>query len=98
MISAANPMEFNMDSDTVSRTVNVTFDNGKKCVSLSLDNSGGRMSTLKRGTIRLFVGPLDVTGRVFNGADRCDVHSTLENFEEAMKWLRRTEWGFSGAL
>lgn len=96
MISAAEPMEFSMDTETVSRTVNVTFDNGRKCVSLSLDNSIGRMKRLSRGTIRLFVDNDDVTGRVFRGGDQNDVFASMKNFDAAMLWLRRTEWGFSG--
>ena len=97
MISAANPMIQPMGND-VSKTVNVTFDNGRKCVSLSLDNSLGRMNSLRRGDIRLFIDKDDVTGRVFRGGDKNNIHASLENFETAMTWLRRTEWGMSGVL
>jgi hypothetical protein len=100
MISAANPMECPMNdiARNVSRTVNVTFDNGRKCVSLSLDNSLGRMDTLRRGDIRLFVDKDDVTGRVFRGGDKSNIYASLENFETAMMWLKRTEWGMCSVL
>jgi hypothetical protein len=78
---------------------NVIFDNGPKMISLSVDNSGGRATTLCRADIRLlFTDPLeggvkDVTNSVFGGAAEDIVRGTIENMDEAMKWLRRTSWG-----
>ena len=47
MISATT-MTFGSDigTDNLAKHVNVVFDNGPKMVSLSLDNSGGRMLSL----------------------------------------------------
>ena len=78
---------------------NVVFDNGPKMISLSLDNAGGRASSMCRADIRLlFSCPLnggveDVTNSVFGGGEADVVRGTIENMEEAMKWLRRTSWG-----
>jgi hypothetical protein len=86
--------------DNLSKHVNVVFDNGSKMVSLSCDNSSGRLTTLSRSDIRLlFTDPLeggvkDVTSEVF-GADEHDiVHGTIENMDKAMKWLQLSSWGF----
>jgi hypothetical protein len=90
MIQAHNPM---IIGD--SKNVAVTFENGTKIVSLSLDNSLGRMETLRRGSILLMRGKEDVTAQVFEeAADGHTVWASLGNFERAMNWLRLTQWGF----
>ena len=90
MIQAHNPM---IIGD--SKNVAVTFENGTKIVSLSLDNSLGRMETLRRGSILLMRGKEDVTAQVFEeAADGHAVWASLGNFERAMNWLRQTQWGF----
>jgi len=81
-----------------SKNVAVTFQSGAKIVSLSLDNSLGRMETLRRGSILLMIedesGNHDVTDQIFEEAvDGHVVWSNLDNFEIAMNWLRRVEWG-----
>ena len=104
MIQAHNPMIFGD-----SKQVAVTFQNGAKILSLSLDNSVGRMETLRRGDIRLMIqhaaNPkmgideenVDVTSEVFDeAADGHAVHASMGNFETAMNWLRRVDWGFDG--
>ena len=101
MIQAFNPMIFGD-----SKQVAVTFQSGSKILSLSLDNSVGRMETLRRGDIRLMIQQagnpkmgideenVDVTAEVFEeAADGHVVHASLGNFETAMNWLRRVEWG-----
>ena len=106
MIQAHNPMIFGD-----SKQVAVTFQNGSKILSLSLDNSVGRMETLRRGDIRLMIqhagNPkmgideenVDVTAEVFEeAADGHVVHASLGNFETAMNWLRQTSWGFDLGL
>jgi hypothetical protein len=103
MISATT-MTFGSDigTDNLAKHVNVVFDNGPKMVSLSVDNSAGQMSHMSRADIRLlFSDPLeggveDVTSTVFGGKDHDIVRGTIENMEQAMKWLRLTRWGFSG--
>jgi len=91
MIQAHNPMIFGD-----SKQVAVSFENGDKIVSLSLDNSLGRMDTLRRGSILLMIGKDDVTTQVFEEAeDGHVVWASLGNFEKAMNWLRRTRWGIS---
>ena len=82
-----------------AKHVNVVFDNGPKMISLSIDNSGGRMHTLARADLRLlFSDPLeggveDVTSTVFGGEEASIVRGSIENMEKAMQWLRRCDWG-----
>ena len=82
-----------------AKHVNVVFDNGPKMISLSIDNSGGRMHALARADLRLlFTDPLeggveDVTSTVFGGDEAAIVRGSIENMEKAMQWLRRCDWG-----
>jgi len=93
MISATT-MDFGKAKQT-----NVVFDNGAKMISLSCDNSGGRLTTLSRSDLRLlFHNSLkgtvdDVTSDVFGGDSYDVVPATLESMDKAMKWLRMTSWG-----
>lgn len=107
MISATT-MTFGsaLGTDNLSKQVNVVFDNGPKMISLSIDNSCGKMTHMARADIRLlFTDPLkggveDVTFFVFGPemSDRSDiVRGTIENMDRAMKWLQQTEWGFGAA-
>ena len=101
MIQAHNPM---IIGDT--KQVAVTFENGNKLVSLSLDNSGGRMEMLSRADVRLLIREShrenhistgkfkDVTGEVFGVDTEVVVSADLNTFETAMNWLRRSDWGF----
>jgi hypothetical protein len=88
-----------MVSDNGS-AVNVIFQNGEKMVSLALDDSCGRMSKLNRGSIECHrstddVGHIDVvTGEVFGrGSESNLIPNTLDNFNKAMTWLNRIEYG-----
>jgi hypothetical protein len=101
MISATTmTIGSDLGTDNLSKHVNVVFDNGPKMVSLSLDNSCGRMTTMARSDIRLLFsdplegGVLDVTSKVFGGNDSDIVRGTIENMEKAMKWLQLARWGF----
>ena len=76
-----------------ARQANIVFDNGRKSISLTVDNSSGRMEKLGRSDIRLLVGFDDVTSKVFGGGEHDIVRGTIENMDRAMKWLRSTEWG-----
>ena len=105
MISATT-MTFGSDLgvDNLAKHVNVVFDNGPKMVSLSCDNSSGRMTTMSRSDIRLLVsdplegGVEDVTSKVFGGNEEDIVRASIETMEIAMKWLRRVSWGFERGL
>ncbi len=83
-----------------SKHANVVFDNGPRMVSLSLDNSCGKMSAMARADIRLLLtdplegGVKDVTSEVFGGRESDIVRGTIENMDRAMKWLCRVSWGF----
>jgi hypothetical protein len=90
-----------------SAAVNVVFQNGEKMVSLALDDSCGRMSTLSRGSIECHRKkefgedpPLVIATEEVFGPDcrRELVHNTLENFNKAMNWLNRIEYGFAGQV
>jgi hypothetical protein len=85
--------------------VNVCFQNGEKIVSLSLDDSCGRMSHLGRGSIELHrksnPGPGGgveiVTHEVFNSNPSYPneiVPATNENLTRALGWMNRMAWGF----
>lgn len=84
------------------RCVNVCFQNGEKIVSLSLDDSCGRMEKLGRGSIELHRQTeqckLDIepcTHEVFPGAsERIPVPANNENLMRALGWLNRASWGF----
>ena len=76
------------------KNIAVTFHNGRKVLSLALDNSAGRMSAMRRGDIRLIDDSRDVTNKVFGGGEEDTVPSSIENFEKALTWLRRIAWGF----
>ena len=105
MISAKT-MQFGnvFDPSNPAQHVNVVFDNGRKMVSLSLDNSGGSLTTCSRADIRLLVsdplegGVEDVTSQVFGGEEASIVQGTIENMDTAMTWLRQTSWGFDAGM
>jgi len=109
MIQAFEPMIFpdmSGEGNGDTQSVCVTFENGRKIVSLSLDNSCGRMETLRRGDILLMVKTTtkdgtpcnqDVTETVFEeAAEGHAVHASLGNFRTAMLWLDRAAWGMDG--
>ena len=87
MISATS-MEFDG-----TQAVNIVFTHAGKSISLNIDNSSGRMSSMRRADIRLLVGSDDVTSETFGGGEHDIVRGTVENMDRAMKWLRSTEWG-----
>ncbi len=83
--------------------VSVCFEHDGKTVSLTLDDSCGQMKKLGRGSIELYRNCLDVrTLEVFADCLHEDdpegeflvVPASIENFERAMKWLKKSEWGF----
>ena len=79
--------------------VNICFEKNGKIVSIALDDSCGRMTTLRRGDIelqrRVDGGPVQVcTGEVFTDHEVKIVQPTVENVERALAWLNRASWGF----
>ena len=86
--------------------VNVCFQSGEKIVSLSLDDSAGRMNRLSRGSIELHRKPDEdsdgveiVTHEVFHNAGIGPtgggiVPATNENLTLALVWMNRMAWGF----
>ena len=106
MISATT-MTFGNDIDNspVAKHVNVVFDNGPKMVSLSVDNSAGKMVHMARADIRLLFSHAtlgrndkprveDVTSQVFGVGEYDIVRGDIENMDRAMKWLQMSRWGF----
>ena len=73
MIFAHPPMQTKMSDGSTSQSVCTAFKNGKKVISIALDNSCGRMHLLRRADMRLFIdlscsegsASQDVTDRVF---------------------------------
>jgi hypothetical protein len=88
--------------------VNVCFTNGRKIVSISLDDSCGRLDHLSRGTIELHIRPgtahstilvaEDDMKRVFGTSGTDLVSSNSDNLLRAMRWLEQTEWGFDASM
>lgn len=73
------------------RQANVTFTNGRKELSLCVDNGPlARTEKLYRSDIRLFHNGDDVTSRVFGCGRNEVVRGNVENMDQAMRWLRRS--------
>ena len=96
----ANTMELSGGS----KHANFVIHNGAKMISVSVDNSGGRMHSMARADIRCLFSHAtldhteakrveDVTSKVFGGGDSDIVRGTVENMDRAMKWLQRAQWG-----
>ena len=92
-----------------SEHANFTIHNGAKMLSVSVDNSGGRMAHMARADIRCLFSHAtagrtegerveDVTSQVFGGGKSDIVHGNAENMATAMNWLRRTNWGFQNDI
>jgi hypothetical protein len=101
MIQAHEPMIFQMPGGDTSKQVAVSFEQGNKIVSLSLNNSCGRMSELRRGSIQCMIRDNDGIAipcmTVFNmKSNDMVMDATIENLSTAMNWLRRLNWGFDG--
>ena len=82
------------------RMANMTFTNGKKVISLTIDN--GTMpeeedSVMKRADLRLYNGKEDVTTSVFGGTSYAIVHANVDSMTKAMQWLQRSSWGMETA-
>ena len=95
MIQAAEPMKYQNPDGNVVMQVNTTFKKGNKTLSLSCDNSVGRLQSLSRSDIRLFQDGNDVTSSVFSVGENTVVPATLESMQRAMNWLNRVRWGFN---
>ena len=72
-----------------SRTANVTFTNGRKELSLAIDNGPlARTEKLYRSDIRCFSNGNDVTCAVFGCKEEEVVRGSVENMATAMNWLQ----------
>ena len=91
-------------TDNLSKHANFVIHNGAKMLSVSVDNSGGRMTHMARADIRCLFsnntagitnGPdvEDVTSLVFGGSKSDIIRGSIENMDRAMKWLQRAQWG-----
>ena len=98
-----------MELSSGSKHANFVIHNGAKMISVSVDNSGGRMSQMARADIRCLFSHVtlgrtegerveDVTSQVFGGGKSDIVHGDAENMATAMNWLRRTTWGFQNDI
>ena len=92
-----------------SEHASFTIHNGAKMISVSVDNSGGRMSHMARADIRCLLSHAtagrteaerveDVTSLVFGGGKSDIVRGNADNMATAMNWLRRTCWGFQNDI
>ena len=101
----ANTMELSGGS----KHANFVIHNGAKMISVSVDNSGGRMHSMARADIRCLFSHAtldhteakrveDVTSHVFGGGESDIVHGNADNMATAMNWLRRTTWGFQNDI
>jgi len=92
MIFAYQPTQVKLSDGTTTHSVNTVFQNGKKTISISFDDSCGRMSRLRRSDLRLFIDQgehecQDETDKVFPNAERWGHEANLENFQKAWEWL-----------
>ena len=71
------------------RAANVTFTNGRKELSLAIDNGPlARTDKLYRSDIRCFSDGEDVTCAVFSCKEEEIVRGDVENMAKAMNWLQ----------
>ena len=79
------------------RMANVTFTNGRKELSLTVDN-GPRCHTEKlyRADMRCFNDGNDVTGAVFGCGEFDVVRGDVENMAKAMNWLQLSSNPYGG--
>tara|TARA_E500000331_G_scaffold44294_1_gene36990 strand:- start:5859 stop:6170 length:312 start_codon:yes stop_codon:yes gene_type:complete len=101
MIQATEPMIYENSEGSVVMQVTTTIENGAKTLSLSCDNSVGRLKSLSRSDIRLMMKfpdspgvTRDVTGAVFGTGEHDVVPATVQSMNTAMLWLNRVAWGF----
>jgi len=90
MIFAYQPTQVKLSDGTTTHSVNTVFQNGKKTISISFDDSCGRLSKLSRSDLCLFVEDIEgiiqeVTHRIFGDCRQVDAN--LENFQKAWEWL-----------
>ena len=77
------------------RMANVTFMNGRKELSLTVDNGSlCRTEKLFRADLRCLVKGEDVTASVFCCGSAEIVRGDVDNMATAMNWLQRNDWGF----
>ena len=71
------------------RMANITFTNGRKELSLTVDNGPMcRTEKLHRADMRLFRGKEDVTATIFRCGATEVVRADIENMAKAMNWLQ----------
>ena len=71
------------------RQANVTITNGRKELSLCVDNGPlARTEKLYRADIRCFSDGKDVTGKVFHCSEHDVVRGCVETMSRAMNWLQ----------
>ena len=79
------------------RQANVTFINGRKELSLCVDNGSlGRTEKLVRADIRCFNAGKDVTHAVFSCGSEEIVRGSVETMAKAMNWLQLSTNPYSG--
>jgi len=99
MIFAHQPMQVKMSDGTTAHSVSTVFKNGNKTISISFDDSCGRMSQLRRTDLRLFIEQgkeecREVTHLVFfttiTREALNNIEANLENFQKAWEWLNES--------
>ena len=80
----ANTMEY-----SGRKVANFTIANGKKSLSLTVDNgSMGGPGPMTRADVRCFSGDEDVTGKVFGVTQKEIVRGEVTTMAAAMNWLQ----------
>ena len=93
MIFANQPISVKLADGTVTHSVCTVFKNGKKSISIALDDSCGRLTKLSRSDLRLFTEshidgePWDDTFDIFPNEEPGSIQATKENFKKAWEWL-----------
>ena len=87
----ANTMEY-----SGRKVANFTIANGKKSLSLTVDNGAMGGGPMTRADIRCFNGEDDVTGAVFGVMDGDVVTGEVFTMAKAMNWLQLTTNPYGG--
>lgn len=87
----ANTMEY-----SGRKVANFTLTNGKKELSLTVDNGALGGGPMTRGDIRCLSNGDDVTGSVFGVMDGDVVRAEVYTMAKAMNWLQLTTNPYGG--
>ena len=78
------------------KMANFTITNGKKELSLTVDNGLAGSDMMMRADLRCFSGGKDVTGKVFGVMDDDVIRGDVHTMATAMNWLQLSSDPYGG--